>query len=130
MSPDPIRVRPDTSVGEAWTLMKERRIRHLPVVDEGDILLGLLTERDILSRAPNDDEIVTTHMRHQVQSVDPSCCVGAAARFMLQTKMGSLLVVDDAGALVGILTEADFVRGYVRRTAPCACEPRTFIGVE
>ena len=62
-------------------------------------------------------------MRAEVYVSRPDECAASAARFMVETKMGCLPVVDEAGAVVGILTEADYVLRFARLGGACACAP-------
>lgn len=130
MSPGPIHVEPETPMSEVWKLLRERRIRHLPLVDRAGILVGLVTERDILAQQPDEDTQVGDLMLQELSTVDALTCVASAARHILQTKRGCLPVVSDDGQLVGILTEADFLRWFVRGAPACDCEPRTFLAME
>jgi CBS domain-containing protein len=130
MTPKPITVAPEAPVSEVFELMHERRIRHVPVVDADGALQGIVSQRDLLShaRAGNQptrdawgDLRIADVMNERVDTVTPQCCAAEAARHMLRTKRGSLPVVDERGVLVGIVTEADFVRLAVRGQPPCSC---------
>ena len=129
MTPKPITVTPEVPVSQVFALMNERRIRHVPVVDANGQLLGIVSQRDLLSHAqsgsittPNWSAVTIEEiMRDGVDTVEPECCAAEAARHMLRTKRGSLPVVDAQGTLVGIVTEADFVRLAVRGQPPCTC---------
>ena len=122
-------VPPDTPVGEAWRTMTERRFRHMPVVKDGGGLVGIVTQRDLLvaARASErridlaDDRPVSELMNKEVDTVRPECCSAEAARHMLRTKRSCLPVVDETGTLVGILTEADYLRLSARGAPPCSC---------
>lgn len=115
MTAFPITVFPDDDLVRAKQLMKQRRIRHLPVVQHGR-LVGLLTERDLLREtggAPADHaemmsvrdvmicDIVTTTAHQPLRE---------AARLLWDRKLGCLPVIDEAHHVVGILTETDFIR--------------------
>lgn len=103
-------------------LMKMRRIRHLPVVEEGR-LVGILTQRDLfhaaLSTALNFGEkaqkgflktvVVKEVMTDDVRTIDPGADVKEAARLLIEHKIGCLPVVDQ-GKLVGILSETDLLK--------------------
>lgn len=101
----------------ASTILLLGRIRHLPVVDEDDKLVGLITHRDLL-RVIADHTVEGTVdlssisaeevMIDQVATVGPNMPVHEAAETMLLNKYGCLPVVD-GDQLVGILTESDFV---------------------
>ena len=129
MTPRPTTVPPDTPVSEAWRTMTERRFRHMPVVEDGGRLVGIVTQRDLLVAArvsgqridPDDDRPVSELMKREVDTVRPECCAAEAARHMLRTKRSCLPVVDETGTLVGILTEADYLRLAARGTPPCTC---------
>lgn len=129
MTPKPITVTQDVSVSEVHALMHERRIRHVPVVDGNGGLVGIVSQRDLLSHsqpgsvsAPGLASLrIDEIMRDEVDTVTPECCAAEAARHMLRTKRGCLLVVDEAHRLVGIVTEADFVRLAVRGRPACSC---------
>lgn len=116
-------VGPDDSVTKLRDLMADKHIRHIPVVeDEGD-LIGVVSDRDLLSRALGSDtdlplslqaelldaDKVRDVMTWDVETVDVDEDVTIAAQVMLDNKYGCLPVLEE-GRLAGILTEADFVR--------------------
>jgi CBS domain-containing protein len=109
MSPDPVTLSSDDSVAMARREMELATIRHLPVVD-GDNLVGLITQRDVLSYRGSDDAPVSKLMRSDVVTVSPQTAAHEAAYMILRHSIGSVPVVDDHGALVGIVTDTDFVR--------------------
>ncbi len=129
MTPDPVTVQPTAPVGEVWKTMAERRFRHMLVSDEANGLLGLVSQRDLLASAHSadlhidgdDDRPISELMNELVDTVRPECCAAEAARYMLSSKHGCLPVVNDGGVLVGILTEADFLRLATREVPPCTC---------
>ncbi len=129
MTPEPMTVPPDTPVGEVWRTMNERRFRHMPVVQDDEVLVGIVTQRDLLAAAHlseqridfDDDRPVSELMKREVDTVRPECCAAEAARHMLRKKRSCLPVVDEAGAVVGILTEADYMRLSTRGVPPCSC---------
>jgi CBS domain-containing membrane protein len=103
-------------------VMKLFRFRHMPVVD-GDRLVGLVTERDVLrvsasSLLPTAREqtdflarsfVVRDMMTREVTSVHPETPLAEVARLMRREKLGCMPVVEGENTLVGIITEADFV---------------------
>jgi len=108
-------------------LMRRLRFRHLPVVDRHGKLQGLVTHRDLLSAFASwltDNEAeenavikqlpVRRIMQHEVLTVQPEDSLVEAGKLLWASKIGCLPVVDGEGALVGILTEADFIRVAVQ----------------
>jgi CBS domain-containing protein len=114
MTKDLVTVRESDDLALAESLLKLGGIRHLPVVRERK-LVGLLTHRDVLRSAhvgkPAARELpVAEVMTRTPTSVRPATGLAQAARLMLERKFGCLPVCEDDGTLVGIVTEADFVR--------------------
>jgi acetoin utilization protein AcuB len=117
---------PTMPVLEARQLMVDKRIRHLLVTD-GPKLLGIVTDRDIRLNLPSPAtslsvwEInyllarmtVESAMTRAVITVDPRRDARAAAQLMLYHKIGALPVVDGV-TLVGIITETDLLRAFVK----------------
>jgi CBS domain-containing membrane protein len=130
MSTDLVTLTEDETLAHAQGCMARGRIRHLPVVRDGK-LVGLLTHRDLLAasfsifaevdhgeqRRLFGTVPVVEVMHRDVVTVAPDLPVREAARILLKNKYGCLPVVGPAGELVGILTEADFLRLTVRLLA-------------
>jgi len=129
MTPDPMTVPPDTAVGVVQRAMDDRRFRHMLVCDEAGQLLGLVSKRDLLAAAPSDalridsdnDRPISELMQRSVDTVRPECCAAEAARHMMRSKRSCLPVLGDGDTVVGILTEADFLRLATRDVPPCSC---------
>ena len=108
------------SLEDAKILMDEHGIRHIPIVDAEHALIGLVTQRDLLSaqtsclEKPTLEEIsaleipLNNIMHENIMSVSPHGGLKSAAVFMQKHKVGCLPVVDH-GKLVGIITDSDFV---------------------
>jgi CBS domain-containing protein len=114
MTKDLVTLRETDDLALAESLLKLGGIRHLPVVRERK-LVGILTHRDVLrsgqwgkpaARALPVSDVMTP----TPTSVRPATGLAQAARLMLERKYGCLPVCEDDGTLVGIVTEADFVR--------------------
>lgn len=126
MTRDVITVPPHEKIIDAFELMQGRGIRHLPVIEEGE-LKGLVTDRDIrLALIPSPlstpedrmyhlgalervDEIMTTDLL----TVAPQATIEEAAKLMAQYKIGAVPVVSQ-GKLVGILTETDILNVFIQ----------------
>lgn len=130
MTPRPVAVLPGEPIGTVWRTMAERRFRHMPVVDAEGRLVGIVSQRDLLAavRARGgsldfaDERPTSTVMQAHVDRVRPECCAAEAARHMLRTKRSCLPVVDEGDVLVGILTEADYLRMATRGAPRCSCD--------
>ncbi len=123
MTPAVVAVRPEDDAGTLCDLMAERRVRHMPVVDENEEVVGLVSHRDLLrnslieqadvpafvARAVLEKVKVADVMTGDVETVGPDVDIREAAQAMFENKYGCLPVVEGRH-LVGILTEADFVR--------------------
>jgi CBS domain-containing protein len=121
-------VAPDTSFPAASTLMKERGIRHLPVVENGR-LIAIVSRGDLreaaISASVNADtyEInfllsrltVGRLMARRAFTITPDAPVVYAAELMTQHKIAGLPVVDPDGSVVGIATESDLLKMLVRK---------------
>jgi acetoin utilization protein AcuB len=122
-----ITVRADTPVLDARHLMLRRRIRHLLVTSERGELMGIVTDRDIRLNLPSQAtslsvwEInhlltrltVETVMTGSVITLGPDREARDAAQLMLDHQIGALPVMD-GGHLIGIVTETDLLRAFVR----------------
>lgn len=103
--------------------MRRLRFRHLPVVDKQGKLLGLVTHRDLLGafaswlsdrEAEDNAQIkqlpVRRIMQSEVLTVQADDSLAEAGKLLWHSKIGCLPVIDGEGVLVGIITEADFIR--------------------
>ena len=126
MSRDVVTLDEDDTLADARRCMDRGRIRHLPVV-RGTRLVGLVTHRDLLAASFSTlaevsartqqhifAQIPVRELMHDAVSVPPETPVGEAARLMLRHQYGCLPVVDGDGNLLGIVTDADYLRLAVR----------------
>ena len=130
MSTDVVTLIEDETLADAKRCMDRGRIRHLPVL-QGRKLVGLVTHRDLLAASfsifaevePAEQRRVfvtvpvVEAMHRDVITVGPNETVADAAHTLLENKWGCLPVVNDDGDLLGIVTEADFLRLTVRLLA-------------
>jgi acetoin utilization protein AcuB len=120
MTQDPLVVSPETGIEEAIRTMREHRVRHLPVIKKDNILVGVVTQTDLLQASPSPAtslsvwEInflltkmqVREAMTKQVIVVEEECPLEEAALVMAEHRIGCLPVVRGQ-RLVGIITETD-----------------------
>jgi acetoin utilization protein AcuB len=136
MNRDPITVTPDDTLAHALRLTRRHRVRHLPVVLAGGSLTGILSDRDIRLAMPSPLTVadaervdylertpVAAVMTREVITICATDPVEDAARAMYRHRIGSLPVVGSAGALQGIITEADILYAFVQLfggSEPCS----------
>src|SRR5208282_1087555 len=129
MTADPTTLKRNDKLTLADDIMRLGRVRHLPVVDDdGDLLVGIVTQRDLFrdalaqalgygkhaQRKILDTLSVKDVMTSDVVTTSPDTPLIEAARLLTGRKIGCLPVVEN-GRLVGILTEGDFVAMIARR---------------
>jgi len=98
-----------TSLFEASELMKEKRIRHLPVVDSKDDLVGIISQRDLHYVPDSKNLAVELLMSSPVHFVAETTPLRRAIFLMLQMKISCLLIADANDNAVGIITTDDLL---------------------
>ncbi|MGH3082925.1 MAG: CBS domain-containing protein [Gaiellaceae bacterium] len=136
MTREVITVSPEEPLKHVATLLLERRVSGVPVVDLDGRLVGVVSEGDLLfkeagerpRRRPrflgaatrtSEKRAATTAgdaMTSPALTVAPTATVAQAAALMLERDVNRLPVVDQ-GALVGIVTRADLIRAFARQDA-------------
>lgn len=123
MTPRPITVTEETSLPEALELMRQEKIRRLPVLDKHGKLVGIVTELDLLRASPSPATTLSIYeipyllskvkmrdiMTREVITVTEDTPIEEAARIMADNKIGGLPVMRD-DKLVGIITETDIFK--------------------
>jgi acetoin utilization protein AcuB len=130
MATDLVTVRPHETARHAYQLMRDHRIRHLPVVEDGR-LVGILSDRDLrpvllspgLARAR-----VRELMSEDLTTVGPDAPLEEAASLLVVKKIGCLPVVAH-GRLVGIVTETDLLAVLVELLGLLTQSTRLDVGV-
>jgi len=126
MTKRPITVHPDTPIDDALKLMRDSKVRRLPVLDKVGKLVGIITEKDLLYVSPSPATSLSIHELHyliskiKVQDVMTKDVITAteytpleeAARVMADNKIGNLPVMRD-DKLVGIITETDAFKVFL-----------------
>ena len=145
MTNEVVTVPPGASLKEAARLLIEHRISGLPVVDNQNHVLGVVSEADVLpkelggvplhrplawlsgqlevDRSKFEAHLVGEAMTSPALTIEPNRPVGVAAKLMVERGINRLPVVED-GELIGIVTRADLVRAFVRSDGEIAQEIR------
>jgi CBS domain-containing protein len=129
-----LKVRPTTPFKELARVMEEHHISGLPVVDSDDRLVGVVSEADLLpkqelhgqrpahhwlsgrhsfserSAGDNAGQVMTTGL----VTIGPGATLTEAAKLMTKRKVNRLPVVDQTGALVGIISRTDLIKVFLR----------------
>jgi acetoin utilization protein AcuB len=121
MTREIVTLSPDETAGTALALCRERRIRHLPVLEEGR-LIGIVSDRDLRSSTPAlgdptratalQEILVEDVMAGDVVAALPEDPIEQAANTMRERRIGCLPVVED-DELVGIITSSDVMDALV-----------------
>lgn len=109
MSPTLISIHHRALIAEARELMAEKRIRHLPVLDDHGDILGMIAERDLLHLEDVDGLTVEMLMSTPVHAVNAATPLRTAVFKMLEKKISCLLIADDDDEVVGLITTDDLL---------------------
>ncbi len=102
------------TIRKASKLFQDRRFRHVPVVKENDILIGIVSDRDFFSQKSTNsrvEKIMTTN----VLSARPNTEIRYIARVFFEERIGAMPIVEEGGKLVGIITRSDILRTVVNK---------------
>lgn len=118
----------ESSVTEAFSLMKENNIRRLPVVDK-DKVVGIVTLTDLNQASPSSATTLSIHelnyllaktkikdilpKKQRLITIGPNNYIETAAKLMRENKVSGLPVVDENEKLVGIVTETDIFDAFI-----------------
>lgn len=148
MTRQPITIDPEAPLSTALSVMREKRIRHLPVVDDRGELIGIITDRDLRSAAmtPSIVEFLPADLKEAVEraaiiledlrvkdvmtwtviTTRPDASVAEAGAVMFERRVGSLPVCE-SGKIVGIVTERDIFKALMMSIQPVrGADPDTF----
>jgi acetoin utilization protein AcuB len=124
MTANPMTVSSRASIAEAWDLMREAEIRHVPVVENG-ALVGIVSDRDLarldvvrLLTVEGADALrrelampVVDVMSSDVVTVEPETDLSDVIELLVESKLGAIPVVrPDSGEVVGIVSYIDVLR--------------------
>ena len=122
MTSEPYTLRETDSINDAWEVMIGKHIRHIPVIDDENHVLGLITQRDVLAATDPGDIREAKNASHELKSdltlaeimtrdvkvIHKEDSLRQAALYLQSHKFGCLPVIS-GGSLVGIITDSDFI---------------------
>ncbi len=103
-----ITARGEETIEAARRMMKGGTMRHLPVVDDGGVLVGIVSDRDLLG-ATDPSASVATVMTHEPDTVFAETPAYEAVAVMVHHTISCLPVVDAERRLVGLVTQTDIL---------------------
>jgi acetoin utilization protein AcuB len=126
MTHNPVTIRDDTSMYDALKIMRENKVRRLPVLDKDGKLVGIVSEKDLLYASPSPATSLSVWeisyltskitvrelMTKEVITICEDCPMEEAARIMVDNKIGGLPVVR-GDTVVGIITETDLFKIFL-----------------
>jgi acetoin utilization protein AcuB len=127
MTPNPVTLPPDAPLDDAWTLTRERRIRHIPVIAHDRRLLGVLTDRDLMRAAPNPHHnppragpaVPPTRVRDLMSAnvivATEDTPIHDVAKILVEQRIGCVPIVNVAYGLTGLITRTDILRCLINR---------------
>ena len=113
MTRNVITIRQETTIRDAYQLMREHDIHHLPIIDEHDNLQALISDRRILralaeQRSIEHDSVMTVAVR-PVYCTAESTDIRQTARLLTEYHIGALPVLNNKEQLTGIITRSDLL---------------------
>jgi acetoin utilization protein AcuB len=124
MTTDVVTIEEDASIMKASIIMKEKKVRCLPVVNKKGDLVGIVSDRDLKDASPSKATTLDVYELNYLLSsikikdlmitnlayVMPDETVEFAAILMLENRISSLPVINDKGTLIGIVTQTDIFK--------------------
>ena len=116
---DPVTIRKGKTVKDALAMMSEYHIGGIPVVDENNLLVGIVTNRDLRFERHLDKLIDEVMTKENLVTTNQQTDLAAAAQILQENKIEKLPVVDKNGHLVGLITYKDITKA---KDKPMACK--------
>lgn len=116
---DPVTILLGKTVEDALNMMAEYHIGGIPVVDEENHLMGIVTNRDLRFELHHDKPIDEVMTSENLVTTDQKTDLAAAAQILQENKIEKLPVVDKNNHLVGLITYKDITKA---KDKPMACK--------
>ena len=118
MTERPRTIARDSTIATAAQILEELEIRHLPVVDDAGELVGMISDRDLRGAiaeggGPPPSARVEDVMSDEVVEALPDDELAEVAELMVDNRIGAVPIVDERGALVGIVSYVDLLRAMI-----------------
>ena len=119
MIQDPITLNVDAKVADALALMKENKIGGIPIVDDANTLLGIVTNRDLRFQKKMEQAVSEVMTKEKIITTQIGTDLNKAEDILQQHKIEKLPVVDESNKLIGLITYRDIIKLKER---PNACK--------
>lgn len=116
----------ETTITQAWTLFRERRFRHVPIITRDRKIYGILSDRDLLryaavsgkippyaESAPEASTDISSLIKTRVITASQDTEIRQIARILFEQRVGVMPIVSESGTLDGIITRSDILRTLV-----------------
>ena len=107
---DPITLHAEATIGDALRLMKENKIGGIPIVDNNQMLLGILTNRDLRFEDNKRRKVKEVMTRENLITAPEGTDLKKAEKILQKYKIEKLPVVNKAGKLIGLITYRDILQ--------------------
>lgn len=116
---DPITLREDDTVFEASRIMAEHKIGGIPIIDDNNMLVGILTNRDLRFKKIDERKVSELMTHENLITAPEGTTLELAEEIIRQNKVEKLPVVDGKGQLIGLITYRDIIK---KQNFPNACK--------
>lgn len=114
MSVQVISLSPKATVADAWQLFQHHGFHHIPIVDEENTVLAMLSDRDILQGPGAQKNInlenIMQFASHQVFCFSPDTDIRQATRALYEYDLGALPIISNDHELLGIISRTDIIK--------------------
>lgn len=107
---DPITLNPDATIGEALKIMRDNKIGGIPIVNNNQILVGILTNRDLRFETNLKEKVSAVMTSENLITAPEGTDLTKAQLLFKKTKVEKLPVVDKKGKLIGLITFSDILK--------------------
>ena len=107
---DPVTLHPEATIGDALRLMKENKIGGIPIVDKNQILMGILTNRDLRFEDDNRRKVKEVMTKEKLITAPEGTDLKKAEKILQKYKIEKLPVVNSSGKLIGLITYRDILQ--------------------
>ncbi len=125
---DPLTILPSATLADALELMKVNEISGIPVVDVDDKLLGILTNRDVRFATNMSQKISELMTSKNLVTVKDGISTDDAQKLLHKHRIEKLLVVDDKGKCIGLITVKDIEKSQLHPNASKDQKGRLIVG--